>query len=180
MSLISRWENLGSWWFNQGHRVRVRSGTRYPNLKSSFHSVTSWNFSQLLPNCSRLPCIPIFLPGKQDDADRHGPMGLWSSGWMRTYCVGELTGEAFFLPFLFCPSRLNQTLSPGNYASFSNMMFHHPSYLTYSLSSCLRSSDLYLAFLFFINEGEQCDVVERTVRWERRNVVSSFGIDTRQ
>lgn len=85
---------------------------------------------------------------------------------MRTCCVGELTVGAFFLPFLFCPSRVNQTLSPGNYASFSNMMFHHPSDPTYGLRSCLLSPDLYLAFyfLFFIKVGEQCDVVERTVR----------------
>lgn len=55
-------------------------------------------------------------------------------------------------------------------------MLHHPSNPTYGWKSCLPSSDLYLAFF---NEGEQCDVVERTVRLELRNV-SSSGIDTLQ
>lgn len=90
---------------------------------------------------------------------------------MGTCCVGELIMEAFFLPFLFCPSRRNQTLSPGNYASSLNMMLHHPSNPTYGWNSCLPSSDLYLSFF---NEGEQCDVVEITVRLELRKVVSSF------
>lgn len=79
-----------------------------------------------------------------------------------------------FLPFLLCPSRRNQTLSLGNYASSSNMMPHYCSNPIYGSSGCLCTSDLYLAFS---NEGGQCDVVERTVRRELRNVASSSGKD---
>lgn len=130
---MSRRENLGSWCLNQEHSDRVRSGTWYPNSEPSLHSITFWNFSQLLPTCSVLPCTSICLPGRQDDADRHGQMGLWSSGWLGTCYVGELTVEAFFLPSLFCPPYRNQTLSPGNYASFSNAMLHQSSNPTYGL-----------------------------------------------
>lgn len=161
----------------EGMYLRVRSGSRYPNSKSSI--------IQLLFEISHSSCqaaVQFYLIHQMLTWETRWYRQTWPNGsveqWLNgdmlcrwAHCGGFLSTFSI-LPFPSKPNTLTWKLC---------IILEHDAPPTLPTLPMVWAA-VYLRQTstehFFFNEGKQCDVVERTVRWDLRNVVSSSDIDS--